>query len=258
MTELKTLLLNVQDRVATVTLNRPPVNAQNAEMRAELTALFDELSDRDDVMAIVITGAGKVFCAGADIRERPNLAGTPGAYGRHNRLVRETHNAIVECSKPVIAAVNGAALGAGFGLVMASDIWVMSDEAYVSMPEINVGLAGGVSYLQRHFSQSRARRMFFTGMQVNAAELYRLGLVEACLPSAELMPYAMAIAHEIASKAPVAIRLAKEAARMTLAMPQREAYRYEQSNTVALSKTEDSKEAQRAFLEKRKPVYVGR
>jgi enoyl-CoA hydratase len=258
MTELKTLLLDVKDRVATITLNRPPVNAQNAEMRAELTALFDELSDRDDVMAIVVTGAGKVFCAGADIRERPNLAGTPGAYGRHNRLVRETHNAIVECSKPVIAAVNGAALGAGFGLVMASDIWVMSDEAYVSMPEINVGLAGGVSYLQRHFSQSRARRMFFTGMQVNAAELYRLGLVEACLPAAELMPYAMAIAHEIASKAPVAIRLAKEAARMTLAMPQREAYRYEQSNTVALSKTDDSKEAQRAFLEKRKPVYVGR
>jgi enoyl-CoA hydratase len=258
MTELKTLLLDVKDRVATVTLNRPPVNAQNAEMRAELTALFDELSDRDDVMAIVITGAGKVFCAGADIRERPNLAGTPGAYGRHNRLVRETHNAIVECSKPVISAVNGAALGAGFGLVMASDIWVMSDEAYVSMPEINIGLAGGVSYLQRHFSQSRARRMFFTGMQVSAAELYRLGLVEACLPAAELMPYAMNIAHEIASKAPVAIRLAKEAARMTLAMPQREAYRYEQSNTVALSKTEDSKEAQRAFLEKRKPVYVGR
>jgi enoyl-CoA hydratase len=210
------------------------------------------------VMAIVITGAGKVFCAGADIRERPNLAGTPGAYGRHNRLVRETHNAIAECSKPVITAVNGAALGAGFGLVMASDIWVMSDEAYVSMPEINIGLAGGVSYLQRHFSQSRARRMFYTGMQVSAAELYRLGLVEACLPAAELMPYAMAIAHDIASKAPVAMRLAKEAARMTLAMPQREAYRYEQSNTVALSKTEDSKEAQRAFLEKRKPVYVGR
>ncbi len=258
MTELKTLLLDVQDRVATVTLNRPPVNAQNAEMRAELTALFDELSDRDDVMAVVITGAGKVFCAGADIRERPNLGATPGAYGRHNRLVRETHNAIVECSKPVVAAVNGAALGAGFGLVMASDIWVMSDEAYVSMPEINVGLAGGVSYLQRHFSQSRARRMFFTGMQVSAAELYRLGLVEACLPAAELMPYAMGIAHEMASKAPVAIRLAKEAARMTLAMPQREAYRYEQSNTLALSKTEDSKEAQRAFLEKRKPVYVGR
>jgi enoyl-CoA hydratase len=142
--------------------------------------------------------------------------------------------------------------------VMASDIWVCSEDAYVSMPEINVGLAGGVSFLQRVFGQSRARRMFYTGMQVSAAELYRLGLVEACLPAAELMPYAMAIAHEIASKAPLAVRLAKEAARLTEVMPLRDAYRYEQSNTVALSKTEDAKEAQRAFLDKRKPVYQGR
>ncbi|MDE2456124.1 MAG: enoyl-CoA hydratase/isomerase family protein [Burkholderiales bacterium] len=258
MSDWKTLIVDVADRVAVVTLNRPPVNAQNAEMRAELTQVFDEMNDRDDVMAVVITGAGKVFSAGADIRERPNLGATPGAYGRHNRLVRETHNAIAECSKPVIAAVNGAALGAGFGLVMASDIWVASEAAYVAMPEINVGLAGGVSFLQRIFGQSRARRMFFTGMQVSAAELYRLGLVEACLPPAELMPYAMAIAHEIAAKAPLAIKLAKEAARLTEVMPLRDAYRYEQGNTLALSRTEDAKEAQRAFLEKRKPVYQGR
>jgi enoyl-CoA hydratase len=258
MSELKTLILEVSERVATVTLNRPPVNAQNAEMRDELTAVFDELSDRDDVMAVVLTGRGKVFSAGADIRERPNLGSTPGAYGRHNRRVRETHNAIAECAKPVIAAVNGAALGAGFGLMMASDIWVASEEAYFSMPEINVGLAGGVSYLQRIFGQSRARRMFFTGMQVSAAEMYRLGLVEACLPSAELMPYALNIAREIAGKAPLAVRLAKEAARLTEVMPLRDAYRYEQGNTVALSKTEDAREAQRAFLEKRSPVYQGR
>jgi enoyl-CoA hydratase len=115
-----------------------------------------------------------------------------------------------------------------------------------------------VTFLQRVFGQSRARRMFYTGMKVSAQELYRLGLVEACLPAGDLMPYAMDIAREIASKSPVAVRLAKEAARMTLVMPVRDAYRYEQNNTVFLSKTEDSKEAQRAFLEKRKPVYVGR
>lgn len=258
MSDWKTLIVDVAERVAVVTLNRPPVNAQNAEMRDELTALFDELSDRDDVMAVVLTGNGKVFSAGADIRERPNLGATPGAYGRHNRRVRETHNAITECSKPIIAAVNGAALGAGFGLVMASDIWVASEAAYFAMPEINVGLAGGVSFLQRIFGQSRARRMFYTGQQVSAQEMYRLGLVEACLPPDELMPYAMNIAHEIASKSPTAVRLAKEAARMTEVMPLRDAYRYEQSNTVALSKTEDAREAQMAFLEKRKPVYKGR
>jgi enoyl-CoA hydratase len=256
--EYKTLLLDIDQRIATVTLNRPPVNAQNAELRAEITAVFDELSDRDDVAVVVLTGSGKVFSAGADIRERPNLGDTPGAYGRHNRLVRESYYAVVECSKPVIAAINGPAMGAGFGLVMASDIWVAAEEAYVSMPEINVGLAGGVTFLQKVFGRSRARRMFYTGMKVSAQELYRLGLVEACLPADQLMPYAMEIAREMAGKSPIALRLAKEAARMTELMPARDAYRYEQGNTVALSKTEDSREAQRAFLEKRAPVYVGR
>ncbi|EJL75558.1 enoyl-CoA hydratase/isomerase family protein [Variovorax sp. CF313] len=253
-----TLLLEVKDRIAVLTLNRPPVNAQNAELRSELTQVFDELSDRDDVSVIVLTGSGKTFSAGADIRERPNLGATPGAYGRHNRLVRESYYAVVECAKPVIAAINGPAMGAGFGLVMASDIWVASEDAFVSMPEINVGLAGGVTFLQEVFGRSRARRMFYTGMKVTGQELYRLGLVEACLPADELMPYAMEIAAEIASKSPIALRLAKEAARMTQVMPSRDAYRYEQGNTVALSKTEDAKEAQRAFLEKRAPVYTGR
>ena len=253
-----TSLLEVKDRIAVLTLNRPPVNAQNAELRSELTQVFDELSDRDDVSVIVLTGSGKTFSAGADIRERPNLGATPGAYGRHNRLVRESYYAVVECAKPVIAAINGPAMGAGFGLVMASDIWVASEDAFVSMPEINVGLAGGVTFLQEVFGRSRARRMFYTGMKVTGQELYRLGLVEACLPADELMPYAMEIAAEIASKSPIALRLAKEAARMTQVMPSRDAYRYEQGNTVALSKTEDAKEAQRAFLEKRAPVYTGR
>lgn len=256
--EYKTLAIEIADRVATVTLNRPPVNAQNAELRAELTEAFDILSDRDDVLAIILTGSGKVFSAGADIRERPNLGDMPGAYGRHNRLVRESYYAVVECSKPTIAAINGAAMGAGFGLVMACDIWVASEEAYVSMPEINVGLAGGMTFLRQFFSRSRARRMFFTGMKVTGQELYRLGLVEACLPADELMPYCRELAQEIASKSPVALRLAKEAARMTEVMPTRDSYRYEQGNTFALSKTEDAKEAQRAFLEKRKPVFTGR
>lgn len=256
--ELKTIQLTVNERIALVTLNRPPVNAQNAELRSELTQVFDELSDREDVSVVVLTGSGKTFSAGADIRERPNLGTAPGAYGRHNRLVRESYYAVVECAKPVIAAINGPAMGAGFGLVMASDIWVASEDCFVSMPEINVGLAGGVTFLQEVFGRSRARRMFYTGMKVTGQELYRLGLVEACLPADQLMPFAMEIAAEIASKSPIALRLAKEAARMTQVMPSRDAYRYEQGNTVALSKTEDAKEAQRAFLEKRAPVYTGR
>ena len=256
--EFKTITLAVEAGIAVVTLNRPPVNAQNAELRDEMTRVFDVLSDRTDVACIVLTGSGKIFSAGADIRERPNLADTPGAYGAHNRRVREAYYALVECSKPIIAGINGPAMGAGFGLVMAADIWVASEESFVSMPEINVGLAGGVTFLQQIFGRSRARRMFYTGMKVSGQELYRLGLVEACLPADQLMPYCMEIARDIASKSPIAMRLAKEAARLTETMPTRDAYRYEQGNTVALSKTEDSKEAQRAFLEKRAPVYTGR
>ncbi|WP_442594644.1 enoyl-CoA hydratase/isomerase family protein [Parapusillimonas sp. JC17] len=248
-----------QDGVAIVYLNRPPVNAQNAELRAELIGAFDAFNDDDEVRCVVLTARGNVFSAGADISERPAIKKRgPGAYWNHNRLVREASLSIADCSKPVIAAVNGPAIGAGFGLMAACDIWICSNNAYVSMPEINVGLAGGTALLQRVFGKSRARRMFYTGMKVSADELYRVGLIEASLPPDELMPYALELAREIAGKAPLALQYAKQAAQVTLSMPQREGYRYEQNITVALSNTEDAQEAQRAFLEKRRPQYKGR
>lgn len=255
---LETLQLTYDGHVAIVTLARPPVNAQNAQMRLELIETFDMLNDKADVRVVVLTGQGKMFSAGADISERPKLGNDEGAYWRHNRIVRECGNSIRECSKPVISAVNGPAIGAGFGLMTAADIWIASNTAYVAMTEINVGLAGGTAMLQSIFGKSRARRMFFTGMKVSADEMYRLGLIEASLPPEELMPYTMNLAHEIASKAPLALRYAKEAAQVTALMPVRDGYRYEQNITVALSKTDDTKEAQRAFFEKREPRYTGR
>ena len=256
--DLNTITLTVDAGVAVVTLNRPPVNAQNIELREEITRVFDLLSDRDDVACIVLTGAGKAFSAGADIRERPNLAGVAGAYGAHNRRVRESYYAVVECSKPIIAAINGPALGAGFGLVMASDIWVASEDAYVSMPEINVGLAGGASMLRTLFGRSTARRMFFTGQRLTAAELLQRNVIEAVLTPEELLPVAMKLAHEIAAKAPLAVIYAKRAANMVDVMPQRDAYRFEQEFTMTLSRTEDAREARMAFLEKREPQFKGR
>jgi enoyl-CoA hydratase len=256
--EFEHLDVRIEDHIAVVTLNRPPVNAQNAAMRADVIRAFDMFTDLPDVRCVVLTGQGNVFSAGADIRERPTLSKTAGAYWQHNRTTREISNSIQECSKPVIAAINGPALGAGFGLVMACDIWVASDNATVAMPEIDVGLAGGTAALQRVFGKSRARRMIYTGMRVDAAELYRLGLIEACLPRDALMPYAMDIAREIASKSPIALSYAKEAARLTTLLPQRDGYRYEQNITVALSRTEDAAEAQLAFLEKRAPQFKGR
>ncbi len=256
--ELKYIRLEVADYIATVVMNRPPVNAQNAAFRTELTWVFDAISDRDDVRVAILTGTGDIFSAGADLKERPGLVKEPGDYHRHNRITRECFYAIKECAKPVIAAVNGPAAGAGYALMVFCDILVASDNAWVSMPEIDVGLSGGMRMLRELFPRSKARRMFFTGYRVSAQELYRLGIIEACVPRAQLMEEAMQIAREIAAKSPLAMGYAKEDANTVEDMSLRDAYRYEQNITVALSKTEDAREAQMAFIEKRAPVFRGR
>jgi enoyl-CoA hydratase len=256
--DLEQFRLDVADGIATVTFDRPPVNAQNARTREELIRVFDTISDRDDVRVAILTGAGNTFSAGADLKERVDLVHEPGDYLRHNRLVREFFYAVTDCAKPVIAAVNGPAIGAGFVLMLACDIMLASDNAYVAMPEIDVGLAGGARFLMEHVGRSRARLMYLTGRRVSAAELYRLGVIEACPPRAALMDAARDIAREIASKSPLAVRHIKRALNTIEELPVRDAYRFEQSVTVELSRTEDAREAQRAFVEKRKPVFKGR
>ena len=250
--------LDVTDFVATVTVDRPPVNAQNRQSREEAIRLFDQLSDRDDVRCIILTASGKVFSAGADVKERVGLVQEPGDYLRHNRLTREFFYAVSDCSKPVIAAVQGPAFGAGFALMLACDIMLASEDAYFVMPELDVGLAGGAGFLMQHFSRSIARMMYFTGRRIPADELYRLGVISACVPRDRLMDEARKMAAEIAAKSPVAVAQVKRAFNVVEEMPTRDAYRYEQTITVDLSKTEDTKEAQRAFVEKRKPVFRGK
>ncbi|VWX61604.1 Enoyl-CoA hydratase [Burkholderiales bacterium 8X] len=249
--------LEVKDYIAIVRLDRPPVNALDRATRKRMIEVFDEISEREDIRVAILTAEGNVFCSGADLKDRPD-ADKAGDFLLHNRLTRETGNAIRECVKPVIAAVNGAALGAGLGLMCACDIFVASEQATFAMPEINVGLAGGVSMLRTLVGRSFTRRMFFTGMRVPAAELYRRGVLDEVVPADQLMPTAMLIAADIASKSPIAMAYAKNAANMMDLLPQRDGYRFEQNFTMALSKTEDAKEARSAFLEKRKPVYKGR
>jgi enoyl-CoA hydratase len=250
--------LDVADYVATVTLNRPPVNALGRAIRQELLECFDALHDRVDVRAIVLTATGKIFCAGADIKERTQLTGEPGEYGKLNRLVREVFYSIMECSKPVVAAVNGAALGAGFAMTLCCDILLAADDAVFAMPEVDVGLAGGVKFLQRHLTPSKARRLLLTGQRVPAAELYRLGVLEACVPGDVLMPAAMEIARDIAAKSPLAIQMLKQSFNTVENLTLRDGYRIEQNMTVELSRSDDAKEAKQAFVEKRKPVFKGR
>jgi enoyl-CoA hydratase len=249
--------VTVVDYVATVMMDRPPVNAQSDQLRHELIAAFDGFTDRDDVRVAILTGFGKMFSAGADMKSRPT-GDTPGQYWAFNRLVREMFNSISECAKPVIAAVNGPALGAGFGLAAACDIIMASDNAVFGMPEIDIGLMGGAAMLQQFFGRSRARRMFYTGWRVPAEEMYRVGAIECSVPLEQLMPEATKFAREIASKSPLAMRYAKQSMNTTMHMPQRDGYRFEQNLTVALSKSEDAAEARAAFFEKRRPDFKGR
>jgi enoyl-CoA hydratase len=227
--------LAVSQGVAIVTMCREPVNALNPSFRSELIAMFDQLSDRDDVRAVVLASGLNVFSAGADLKEPPPES--PGEWGKRNRLSRETKNAVIECSKPVVAAINGAAIGAGFGLAGACDILVASENATVAMPEIDVGLAGGASLLRQYFGRSRMRRMILTGMSVTAEELYRLGVVEACVPAEVLMETAVDIAAEIAAKSTLGITYAKRSLNLVELMPPRDAYRFEQDYTVDLAKS---------------------
>jgi enoyl-CoA hydratase len=249
--------LEISDHIAVVTLAKPPVNALDRAMRNAIIDVFDAISERDDVRVAVLTGEGRAFCAGADLKDRPDATKT-GAFSGHNRVTRETGNAIRECAKPVIAAVNGPALGAGLGLMAACDIFLASENAVFGMPEIDVGLAGGGAMLNTLFGRSTMRLMMFTGERLTAAELYRRGIIEACTTPEELLPAAMRIAARIASKSPLAINYAKNSANMVELMPPRDAYRFEQNFTVALSRTEDAKEARMAFIEKRAPVFKGR
>ena len=256
--ELEHIKLSVADHVATVALNRPPVNAFNRALRQEVTRVFDTLHDRDDVRAIVLTSAGRIFCAGADIKERAAMANEPGEQVALNRLVREMFYSIMDCSKPVIAAVNGPALGAGFALTLCCDILVAAESAEFAMPEIDVGIAGGVKFLQRHLSPSKVRYLMLTGERIPALELYRLGVLERCPPDAAMMGVAMGIARNIASKSPVAVRMLKDSFNMVDNLSLRDGYRLEQNTTVELSRSEDAQEAKRAFIEKRKAEFKGR
>jgi enoyl-CoA hydratase len=250
--------VDIADQIATVTMDHPPVNAQNRRFRDEITAIFDELSDRDDVRAVILTGAGEIFSAGADIKERRGISAQAGFYRQHNRVTRESFYAILECEKPVIGALNGPALGAGLALAACCDILVASEKAVLGMPEIDVGLMGGAKYVNMLFPRSKARRMLLTGERVAGTDLYRLGVVEDCVAPEELMAAAMAIAAEIAAKSPLAVRVTKQALNTTENLGLRDGYRYEQDLTVAMSKTDDAREAQAAFVEKRAPVFTGR
>ena len=258
MDDLTQLKVHIADHVATLTMNAPPVNALTRVLNDELTLALDRISEMDDIRAVILTGEGKVFCAGADLKGRAEMIKGPGDLVAHSRRTRECFHAIRECAKPVVVAINGAALGSGVAMVASSDILVASERASLGLPEVDVGLLGGCRHAMRLFSHSRLRRMALTGYRVGGPELYRLGIVEACTTPEELMATAREIAVTIASKSPVSTRMGKHTLNVIEDMSLRDGYRYEQDQTAIIGKTEDAKEAQLAFKEKRPPVFKGR
>lgn len=258
MQDLSLLHVSVAEKIAVVTIDNPPVNAQNRQFHEELMLTFDRLSELDDVRVVILTGKGKVFSAGADIKARAAKEWGPGERWQHARRARDCFQAICECRKPVIAALNGPALGAGLVIAACCDILIAADTASVGLPEIELGRIGGARYAMRLFGHSRVRRMVLSGHRVSADELYRLGIVEACVPGAELMDRAMEIAASIASKSPLAVRYAKQTLNTLEEMSLRDGFVVELETTALLSGSEDTREAVRAFIEKRAPVFTGR
>ena len=258
MDDLTQLRYELDGHVATLTLDAPPVNALTRVLNDELTLALDRISEMDEVRVVVLTGAGKVFCAGADLKGRASVIKGPGDLPAHSRRTRECFHAIRECAKPVICALNGAALGSGLAMAASSDILIASERASLGLPEVDVGLLGGCRHAMRLFSHSRLRRMMLTGLRVPGAELHRLGIVEACTAPEDLMPTALEMAAVIASKSPVSTRMGKHTLNVIEDMSLRDGYRYEQDMTAQIARTDDAKEAQRAFAEKRAPVFTGR
>lgn len=257
MDDLTQLKVDVAGYVATLTMDSPPVNALTRVLNDELTLALDRISEMDEVRVVILTGAGKVFCAGADLKGRAENIKGPGDMMAHSRRTRECFHAIRECAKPVIVAINGAALGSGLAMAASSDILVTSEKGSLGMPEVDVGLLGGCRHAMRLFSHSRLRRMALTGYRMTGPELLRMGIVEACTTPEDLMPTAMEIAATIASKSPVSSRMIKHTLNTIEDMSLRDGYRYEQDMTALIGKTEDAKEAQLAFKEKRPAVFKG-
>ena len=213
------LEVSIDDWTAIVTFNRPPVNALDASVMQEFIRTFGELASRDDVRVAILTGGDKAFCAGVDMRLFENASPQPGDRAVLLSIHRAFFSSVREFAKPLIAAVNGPAVGAGFALAGNCDIMLAADDAFFSMPEVVVGQPSGAAFVTRMFSQSKGRRLFFTGEKISAREMMQLGLLEACVAREQLLCEATKIARAIAKNDPAVVRAAKQTCLMAAEVP---------------------------------------
>jgi enoyl-CoA hydratase len=243
-----------------VTIDRPPVNAVDLAALAAIRDAFRSLDDRRDVRVAVFTGAGtRAFIGGADLAsvgERGSPDDLPATQVTdRGRVARDAMWAITDCAVPVVGAINGPAVGAGLAFATCCDILVAAEHAWFGTLEIDVGLLGASAHVSQLVGRHKAREMFFLGDKVPADELHRLGVVRTVVPSDELMPAALEVAGAIASKSPIAMRLAKESINRIEGMTLEDGYRTEQDYTARLMSFDDSAEARAAYLEKRPPQW---
>ncbi len=254
------VLFEVKDHVATITLNRPDaMNTINAELSAGLMDALRRVRNDDEIRVAVLTGNGRAFCAGADLRSGSGPAASSGPAQLFATDEREGF-ATFDAKKPVIAAVNGYCLGGGFEIALVCDLRIASTEARFGLPEITLGffpLAGAPMRLPRYIPQAFANEMLFLGERIDAETALRFGIISRVVPADQLLATAQEMAAKIAGYAPIAVRGLKEiaTAQADLTLPQ--AMRLGATLRWAVGQTADAKEGPRAFAEKRPPQFRG-
>jgi enoyl-CoA hydratase len=252
------ILVEVEPPIATVTLNRPKVlNALSPELVREVTAALADLEADENVRAVVLTGGPRVFAAGADISDMADR----GAVEQFRRDQTGRWAGVASFSKPLIAAVNGYALGGGCELALMCDLMIAGDSARFGQPEINLGVipgAGGTQRWPRTAGKYAAMEVMLSGAPVTARRAYELGLVNKVVPAEMTVEVAKRVARQLGEKPPLAARMAKEAVLKAFESPLSEGLAAERKSFYFLFATEDQKEGMHAFLEKRKGQFRGR
>src|SRR5437762_2441896 len=256
----KLLTLEVEDRVATLTVNRPDkLTARNDSTIAELGHAIDQIRVDDAIGGVILTGAGRAFVAGADISELSSQS--PVLAKARSRAGQDVFRRFETCPKPVIAAVNGFALGGGCELAMSCHMRIASDAAKFGQPESKLGILpgyGGSQRLARLVGKGRAMQLLMTGEMIDAGEAYRIGLANKVVPAAQLLAEANNMMKAILANGPLAVALCIEAIDRGMEMSLDEGLILEANHFGLLAATDDMREGMRAFLEKRAPAFKGK
>ena len=261
----ETLLYEKQDGIATVTINRPEKrNAWTTQVSEEIIDVFGTMEDDPEVLVTILTGTGdKAFSAGADLgNAKTHKVTTVGAYlASVSPKGVPVFNAVADCPKPVVAAINGFAVGVGCLITLCCDILLASDNAELGLPQVPLGILpayGGAVRLARYVGRGKAMEMVLLGERISAQEAYRVGLVNKVVPLPELRPLAQDYAQRLAALPPLAVRMAKESLNKGLDIASlKEAAQTDIYRFMLLGQTEDSHEAHQAWRERRKPVFKG-